>query len=411
MVLEKVIILTPIFLPHDVTAVKRPLSWAKYLHKFGYYPIVFCRNLLNDSQYSIEKSDFFEVHYINYNDHFAHTKRITVKERPIRRIFGLIDYVFENSIDYNGIKSIEKFVSKYISENQVKKMVATAPDYAVFGLAHRLCAKTNIKWIADYRDDWTSTDLYTTPIFKLKNGIDHWREKNYLRNCSYFTTVSDYYINKIGNFIGKEGFLVENGFEPDENVNHSKQENTKLTILYPGTLYQTQKLNIVGEALDLLPPNIIEKIVFTFLGTETTNLALPVNIKKHIGKSVFFLKRADRKVANQFLHDTDLLLFLTHETTKIVKGIPSSKLYDFIRLKKAVLVCPSDHDIVEEKFKSTRQGIFCNSPRELAMNIGKLITTKEEMGFIPLIDIPEEIYFSNTREYQTEKLARVLDKL
>jgi len=412
MSLEKVLIITPVYPPSNVTAANRASSWARYLHKFGYYPIVFCRNFINSDQCYIEKNEFFEVHHINYKDNYIYNKRISIKNKMIRRIFGFIDYLFENSIRYNGIKHMEVFISKYIAENQVEKMIATAPYFSIFGLAHRLSRKHKMKWIADYRDDWTSTDLYSNFSFRLKNRIDHWREKRYLSNCCYFTTVSGYYVDKISGIIHKKGYLVENGFEPDENAKETKlnnNNNNKLTILYPGILYETQKLNIIGDALDLLGPDLIEKIKLTFLGTEIINLRIPINLKRYVDKNVFFMKRLDRKVANQFLNNTDLLLFIAHQASKPIKGIPSSKLYDFIRLKKQVLVCPTDHDIVEEKLKATGQGIFCNTAHELADSINKLINTKREMGSIPLIAIPDDIYFSNTREFQTGKLAKVLD--
>ena len=408
--MEKIIVISEYYPPCNLTAAYRPFSWTKYLKNFGYYPIVFCINSENKSKYGLVRNENFEVHYMPYRESYFIRKKNIIKNRAIKRIFGLLDYLFENSISYNGIKEFEMTISKYIVENDIKKMVSTAPGYSIFGLSYLLSKKHKIKWIADYRDDWTTTELNSGFFFKFKNRFDIFLEKKYLSNCMCFSTVSKYYIRKISNLIKKEGYLVENGFEPKKNNEYPKFNN-KLSILYPGLLYKTQKIKLIGDALDILPKTILNKIEFTFLGTEERHVDLPENLKKYVGKNVFFTKRVERSEADQFLNNADLILFLTHQLDKPLKGIPSSKLYDFIRIKKTVLVCPSDADIVEEKLTETGQGLFCNTANELASNIKKMLKLKEDYGSIPLVDIPENLYYSNSREFQTERLANILDAL
>ncbi|MGN6296368.1 MAG: hypothetical protein ACTHM7_06270 [Ginsengibacter sp.] len=409
---EKLIVLTEYYPPCNLTAAYRPFSWTKYLKNFGYYPVVFCKNLENNNEHRIVKDEFFEVHYLPFKEGYFQRKKNVVKISSIRRTLGFLNYIFENSIVYNGIKGFEPIISNYIVENNVKKMISTAPGYSIFGLSFILSKKHRIKWIADYRDDWTTTELNFGFFFRIKNMFDFFKEKRYLSNCSCFSTVSKYYIAKIGHRIKAEGHLLENGFEPEDNREYSNQNiNRNLTILYPGLLYKTQKIKLIGDALDMLPPNIIDEVQFTFLGTESKQIDLPKNLIKYVDKNVFFTKRVERSEANQFLNDTDLLLFLPHHSGKSLKGIPSSKLYDFIRLRKTVLVCPSDEDIVEEKLTETGQGVFCNTANELASNIKRMVKFKKDNGFIPLVDIPDKLYKSNSREFQTGKLAAILDKL
>jgi hypothetical protein len=408
---EKIIVLTEYYPPCNLTAAQRPFSWTKYLKNFGYYTVVFCKNFDNN-EYRFIKEEFFEVHYLPYKQSYFQIKKSNINNRLIRPIYGFLDYAFENSISYNPIKEWQTILSKYIIENDVKKMISTAPGYSIFGLSYILSKKNKIKWIADYRDDWTTTELNYGFFFNLKNTFDRFREKKYLSNCACFFTVSKYYRKKIGNLVKKDGYLVENGFDPKENNEVGKFNNkNKLTILYPGLLYKTQKIQIIGDALDLLPQDVVNKIQFTFLGTEAIQVDFQENLKKYVGKNVFFTKRVERSNANQFLNNADLLLFFPHQVGKVLKGIPSSKLYDFIRIKKPVLVCPSDQDIVEKKLTETGQGIFCNNASELATNIKRMLKLKEDSGSIPLIDIPEHLYYSNTRESQVGKVAEILDRL
>ncbi len=413
--LKKVIILTESYPPNNNTAGSRPLSWAKYLHRFGYYPVIFCKNWKNDEEHYIETNEFSEVHYINCEEHYIQKKQLSAKNAMVRKFFGLWHYFFENSIQYHGVKHLFNYVSEYISTNNVKKLIATGPTFAIFGLAHQLYQTHQMEWIADYRDDWSSSDLFKNRIFKIIGKVDRMREKRYLQSCSCFTTVSMFYIQKISNLISKKGYLIENGFE-FEDVNLAALPQThaqKLIILYPGSVYYTQKLTIIIEALKILPQETRDLVEFVFLGTELKSIANQNDINLFLDKNVFFMKRVNRLEANGFLNNADLFLLITHRNDKNepIKGIPSSKLYDFIGLKKQVLVIPSDEDIVKEKLTQTQQGIFCNNKEDLAEKLIELVNFKKTQGRIPLVDIPENIYLANTRLCQANNLAHVLDNL
>ncbi len=419
--LEKLVILTEFFPPNNGAAANRVFSWAISMVKYGYYPVIFCKNSLNDDVYFIEKRELYEVHYVKCDDPTLQKKRIYSKNVYVRKAFGMLHYFFVNSIKYNEIKNIEKYASHYIQENGVKKMVATAPGYSIFGLASILAKKFPIKWIADYRDDWTTSDLFSNRIFRAFGKIDSIKEKKYLENCTYFTSVSNYYIRKINMIINKKGFLVENGFNKAEildirNSAHTddvRSGNDKFMILYPGSLYSTQKLDIIGVALKNLPPEIIKRLEIIFLGTQISGVNLPKNCRPYLDTNLLFMKRVSRSKSLSFSSRADAFLLLTHtdNSNNSIRGIPSSKLYEFISSRKNVLVCPSDNDIVAEKLKETTQGIFCNSGLELSDAICKLFLIKANQGCLPLVNIPEDIYYKNTREYQAGKLAAVLDLL
>ena len=410
---EKILIITEFFPPNNCAASNRVFSWAKNLHKYGYYPVIFCKNDLNNEAYHFEKSEWYEVHYIKCKEPLFQKLRLTAKYSLIRKSFGLLHYVFVNSIKYNGIKRLKKFLDQYIVKNDIGKMLVTGPSFAIFGLGNILSKEHKIKWIADYRDDWTTSEIFESKFFAFVGKIDRLKEKKYLANCTFFASVSKHYIGKIGNLIHKKGFLIENGFNEHEVLELGVEQDERLFILYPGSVYFTQKLHLLGAALELLPKDIITSLQIVFLGTEINAIKLPDNCKPYVNKNLFFLKRTSRQEVLSFYSKADALLVIGHtdKNNKVLKGIPSSKLYEYISLRKRVLVCPSDNDVIEEKLLETKQGIFCNSPEELAAAIKSLFSVKLERGQIPLVDVPEEMYYKNTREFQTGRLAEVLDQL
>jgi glycosyltransferase involved in cell wall biosynthesis len=410
---EKCIIITEFFPPNNCAASNRVFSWVKNLYQYGYYPVIFCRNDLNNEVYYFEKTALYEVHYIKCKDPFFQRKRLSAKNALVRKFFGLLHYVFVNSIKYNGIKCMKKFLDHFILENNIKKIVVTAPSYALFGLGNILCKQHQIKWIADYRDDWSTSEIFSSKFFELVGKIDRIKEKKYLSNCTFFTSVSNYYLEKIANLINKKGFLIENGFNEMEAQIFENCKTDQFIILYPGSLYFTQRLDYIGAALNLLPKEILQKLTIVFLGTEIDAIKLPKICVPFLNKNLLFIKRTSRSEVSSFYKKADAFLLIAHtdKNNRVLKGIPSSKLYEYISLRKKVLVCPSDHDVIEEKLKESEQGIFCNTPKEMAEAINNLFQIKCLKGYIPVVKISNEILYKNTREFQTSKLAQVLDSL
>ena len=56
-----------------------------------------------------------------------------------------------------------------------------------------------------------------------------------------------------------------------------------------------------------------------------------------------------------------LLLMVSHLGSK---GIPSSKIYEYLGLGRPVLVCPGDEDILDETFSQYNLGFIANSSDE-----------------------------------------------
>jgi hypothetical protein len=97
-------------------------------------------------------------------------------------------------------------------------------------------------------------------------------------------------------------------------------------------------------------------------------------------------------------------------THKGIKGIPSSKMYEYIGLKKQILLYPKDHDIVEETLNETGLGIICKDENEVYLKLLGLVKAKQD-GLNPELKIdPVKIDFYS-RKNQTAELAKLLDRL
>jgi hypothetical protein len=104
---------------------------------------------------------------------------------------------------------------------------------------------------------------------------------------------------------------------------------------------------------------------------------------------------------------SDLLLMVSYRN---MKGIPGSKLYQYLGSKKPIFLCPSDNDIVESTLQETGLGIICKDEHEAFVKLDHLL--ERHKNGKPLIEnINHEKIANYSRRKQVEKLALTLKQL
>jgi hypothetical protein len=96
---------------------------------------------------------------------------------------------------------------------------------------------------------------------------------------------------------------------------------------------------------------------------------------------------------------------ISHEN---IKGIPSSKLYEYVGLKKPVLLYPNDNDIIYETLTHTELGVICNNETEVFESIVNCVEQKNENDLVRYKTENIEFY---SREKQAEQLAILLKSI
>jgi len=102
-----------------------------------------------------------------------------------------------------------------------------------------------------------------------------------------------------------------------------------------------------------------------------------------------------------------LLLMVSHRDAK---GIPSSKIYEYFGLRKPVLVCPGDGDVLDETFGPYALGFIANTSED-AFNILEQHFLSFLKGQDDLVNLDTSYAEQFTREQQTKVLAEILDKV
>lgn len=430
--MKKVLILSYFFPPCQLTASQRSFGWARCLKQEGWQPIVITRNwehhigepddMHHDSgtQLLIQRNDEFEAHYLPFRGNFRdrlYSKHGKNKYNLVRKFLSLnelILYHFSNSvIPYSNIYD---YALKYCRENKdVQAIVVTGNPFEMFRFGYLLHKSTGIPWIADYRDDWTTSEVNDSrgPADAALRLLERNSEKKWVGTAKSITSISPYYVQKISRFTEVPGEVILNGFfENDLASYRNKELEEKFSIVYNGMLYPSQQIEVFLEALKKLADEFPEhrnKIRMRFPG---------ILFLKHVAARVEQLmqgyedlielsERVSRPEVLEIQARAHLLLMVSH---KNAIGIPSSKIYEYLGLHKSVLICPGDNDILDSTFRPYNLGHIANSSGE-ALNILRNLFMLYLEGNYSGLQADAQYVAQFSREGQAAALANLLNKI
>lgn len=411
--LKELVIITEHFAPMNTTAAIRPTAWAHHLHEFDYYPIVVTKS--DEGMNSHEKHETFEIFRVACPDTFIARARSRHRRSAFGKLMGLIDGLLQNRLYYNSLSYLEQTALQIISERSPVGMLVTAPSFSLFGLGARIADQTNIKWIADYRDDWT-TNQETSTLTKIIYRTERALEKQYLHNAQAFFSVSGYQKSKIEKLINLHGFIIANGYDEAQLPIHTPKpqnaadieiDNHLLNIIYTGTLYKSQRLSFLNNTLKLIKNDLLLHLRVLFIGVHPDQIA---ELTKDFKQIVVVADRIAKPDVDQLLCQCDAALFIAYRdrTNNKLKGIPSSKIYEYIKYRMPVLMLPGDSDVAEETLKDVGLALSPATPREAAKLFEKLIANKLNGDKI-CVPVNDAAYKRHSRRASTKAMAKIFE--
>lgn len=418
--MRKVLFISYYYPPSNLTAVNRVYNWVQVLTKNDFKVTVLTRHWnhqirnINDIEtvikfgesYSTEKNATIIRVDENLTIWGVIKRNRIIKFLKLSKLFALIEIFLGNRI--NKFFQFNKFTKKateIISADPDKWIVViSAGPHQLFQVGYALKRKfSELIWIADYRDEWTTRPVKNTRskiLIYLNSGL----EKKWLSNVECFTYVNDQYISRIENFINKVGFVIENGFNNPIEYEKVEKDFKTLTFTYLGTLYNHQEVGLTSRLLE------------SFQNTNT-NLSIRLNF---IG--VAFQDNQNERVQREFswckdliitgrLEKIDLALIISRTDIFLMfpihgmKGVIPTKVFDYLPYFKPILFFPDDEGKISEILKKTGLGITSHDHDSIYNQLEKFILNGKKLEKSS-IDI--SIY---SREFYSKKLVNLLLKI
>ncbi len=446
---KKVLILTYYWPPGGGAGVQRWLKFVKYMHFFGWEPVVYTAEngempVIDESLQkdvpegtTVLKTPIWEPYHIykrftgrkkddKINASFLNENEAGPKKGGTLRV-GAKDLAQKMSVWIRGnffipdarkfwIKPSIAYLDKYIKDNRITHVISSGPPHSMHLIALGLKDKNkNLKWIADFRDPWTNIDFYEKLMLSgFADRKHHRQELSVLNNADVVVSIGESMNREFieifktggGKDIGKFK-VITNGFDADDLLEGGITKDEKFSLAHIGTLVKDRNAPVLWKVLGQLV---------------SKNAAFRESLQiKLVGKvDVYVRKQIEQAGLTPYVHDISYLphnevikeqqrskvLLLLVNQTKNAKGILTGKIFEYMASRVPIIaIGPPDGDLAAILNK-TKSGLISDFSDESSLEKNILFYFEKNL---PAINEAEVNKYS--RKELTRQLCGLLDGL
>lgn len=424
--MKKVLIITYYFPPAGGPGVQRWLKFVKYLPDFGIQPVVYVPEnptypivdvaLVEEisDEAVIIKRKILEPYQLASVFSKNKTKKISSGIIPNQRKQSFLEKLFlwvrGNLFIPDArvlwVKPSVRFLEKYIAENNIDTIITSGPPHSLHLIGMQLKAKSNIKWIADFRDPWTTIGYHKS--LRLSNSAAKKHkdlEHKVLNNADQILVTSKTTKTEFEALTSKPIEVITNGYDDEKNTKPTLDE--KFTLAHIGSFLSDRNPRILWKSLrELTKENkaFAADFELKLIGAISTEILENIAEFK-LSDYVNNLGYVSHKEAIEHQRKSQVLLLVeinSEETKSIIPG----KLFEYMVSERPIIaIGPQDSDFAEI-ITQTNTGVFFmyDEKEKLKAKIFDYYTQFKE-GKLQSHPIGLQQY---SRKKLTEKLANLL---
>lgn len=374
---KKVLIITYYWPPAGGPGVQRWLKFVKYLPEFGVEPIVFVPENpsypITDTSLETDLSEDVEVLKFPISEPYKwaklfskQTKNISKGVIPKKANQGLISrlllYIRGNffipDARVGWVSPSVKFLENYLQTNQIETVVTTGPPHSLHLIGLNLKARFPIKWIADFRDPWTTIDYHSELKLTEASKRKHKKlEKEVLQTCDEVVVTSKTTKEEFENITSKPISVITNGYDT-EKVGQVMLDS-KFSMSHIGSLLSHRNPEILWEVLQELTQedetfatdlqiNLVGLVSASVLGSISN-----YGLNKYLNNVGY----VSHKASVVYQKQSQLLLLI--EANKPEKRcIIPGKLFEYMTSNRPILAFGPANSDVSQILKETNTGQY-----------------------------------------------------
>ncbi|WP_298541212.1 glycosyltransferase family 4 protein [uncultured Aquimarina sp.] len=374
----KALLITYYWPPAGGPGVQRWLKFVKYFKDFGVEPIVYIPEnptypLIDESlasevpdEVTIIKQPIFEPYRLaevfSKKSSKTISKGIIAKKEKQSLVQKLLLYIRGNFFIPDArkfwIKPSVKFLQKYIIENNIDTIITTGPPHSVHLIGKELKEKLNLKWIADFRDPWTTIG-YHDKLKLTKRSIKKHKqlEQEVLTAVDRITVTSYTTKEEFQEITNKPVSVITNGYDT-EKVSEVKLDS-EFTISHIGSLLSGRNPEKLWQVLyELTQENdeFAKAFRLRLVGAVSEDVLFSIN---EAGLSGFLDKKGyvSHKEAIGIQRSSQVLLLVEIDRPE-TKCIIPGKLFEYMVSKRPILAIGPKGADISKIIKETNSGHF-----------------------------------------------------
>lgn len=419
---KRVLIITYYWPPSAGSGVQRWLKFAKYLPEFGWEPVIFTPENpdfdLKDESLLHEINPNLEVLKFPIWEPYALFR--SLKKEKIKDTSKVLEKKNKSLIDKLGIwaranflipdprifwvKPSVDFLQGIIANNQIEAIITTGPPHSLHLIGRELKRKTNIFWLADFRDPWSQWEfLDTLPMTHFVRKKHEQLEKSVLQEADAITTISPTFQNDLAKIAGKDISILTNGFDPADlpsDWNSLSISSDSIEIVYTGVIDAIRNPIPFIEAFAEVFKKKGQEAHLRFVGKVSSTVEEFVNKDQWLKQHVHFEGYVSHQEVFEYYRKANLLLLILTDT-KNAKGNIPGKIFEYMVTGRPVLALGDPQGDSAQILKAT------------ASNAVFKHTDKEGIEAF-LTDFKPEQYLNNSADsdhYSRKNLTKTLAKL
>ncbi|PKP25562.1 MAG: glycosyl transferase family 1 [Bacteroidetes bacterium HGW-Bacteroidetes-2] len=423
--MKKVLIITYYWPPAGGPGVQRWLKFVKYLRDFDIEPVVYIPenphyplqdlSLNNEIPNGITllKSPIKEPYFLAKIFSKKKTKEIssgiinTKKPSILEKLFLWIrGNVFIPDARIFWVKPSVTYLTKYLEEKNIDTIITSGPPHSLHLIGLQLQKKLAIKWIADFRDPWTSIGYHHKLRLTNSSKKKHERlEAKVLQSADIILVTSPTTKKQFQVLTDKPIEVITNGF--DKEIVTSKYLDTKFTISHIGSLLSERNPEFLWRILfQLIEENkdFAKDFELQLAGVVSEEVLTSLRLFG-IDKNVRKLGYITHKEA-LFLQQKSQVLLLIEIDSIETRAIIPGKIFEYMAANRPILAIGPRESDMEEIIKSTKTGCFFDYNKEVELKetlLNWYDAFKKNKLFLNSVGV--EAY---SRKNLTEKLSLVL---
>ena len=376
--IKKLLIITYYWPPAGGPGVQRWLKFVKYLPDFDVQPIVFVPENptypIVDSNLVAEVSDkaiilktpIFEPYQLASFLSKNKTKKISSGIIPNQKKQSFLEKVmlwvrgnlFIPDARVFWVKPSVAYLEKYIRENEIDTIITSGPPHSLHLIGLELKQKMNLKWLADFRDPWTTIGYHKSLRLSQYAAKKHKQlERQVLNTADTIIVTSKTTKAEFQALTTKPIEVITNGFDVEKVDKQSL--DTKFSLAHIGSFLSERNPKIVWESLVELCteiPDFKSHLEIKLIGAISQEVLETI---EQFGLNLYlnnlgYVSHAEA-VAHQRKSQVLLLIEINSEETK---SILPGKLFEYMVSERPILaIGPKDSDFAEI-INNTNTGVF-----------------------------------------------------
>ncbi|GAL67016.1 glycosyl transferase family 1 [Jejuia pallidilutea] len=375
---KKVLILTYYWPPAGGPGVQRWLKFVKYLPEFNIQPIVFVPENANypiiDKTLSVEVSKDLELVKLPITEpytfarFFSKGKTNTIsrgiinenkKQSLIEKLLLFIrGNFFIPDARVGWVKPATSFLLDYIKNNNIETIITTGPPHSIHLIGLNLKQKLGLKWLADFRDPWTTIGYHKQlKLTKTSQQKHKALEKQVLTKANQIIVTSSVTKQEFQQITHKPIAVITNGY--DNETSQVVTMDSKFSLAHIGSFLAKRNPEILWKALsELIKENDDFKTDFqlNLVGFVSENILESIkkyNLINYVNK-VGYISHLE-SIKFQKKSQALLLIEIDSEDTRCI--IPG-KLFEYMVSNRPIIAIGPKASDVEQIIKNTNTGKF-----------------------------------------------------